>query len=197
MDTAAKLTSAMIEQVKKRGYSCLIRYVPHVGSIGAHDIDVAELNEILDSGLALMLVQHVRVPGWVPSNGGFDGERAAEWAKRCGYAQGAHIFVDLEGIAGTRAVTREYAEDWARCVKAAGYAAGAYVGYAVPLNAADLYALRGINSYWSDLGPRQVETRGFAMKQHTQIVIGGLPFDPDTIQLDAKGETPIWMRDVP
>lgn len=196
LDTAAKLTPEIIARVKAtRSPDCLIRYVPHVGSPGSHDIDATELKAITKAGLALMLVQHVRLPGWNPDHcSGFgDGNMAAQRALAAGYALGAHIFVDLEGISGTGLGTKVYAEDWARGVTSAGYLAGCYVGYSVPLDAQGLYLLHGISSYWSDMGPRAVAHRGFAMKQHATILVDGIPFDPSTITPDAKGETPMWM----
>jgi hypothetical protein len=199
VDTAAKLHADAIHGVARAGYSCIIRYVPHVGSTGALDIDSQELGAILDGGLALMLVQHVRAPGWDPASfsGTADAARAVEFARNAGYSEGAHLFVDLEGISGTGSATKKFAEDWASRVRAGGYLAGAYVGYAVPLTAQELYLLHGINTYWSDLGPRHVATRGFAMKQHATISLNGIPYDPDTIQRDARGETPIWMTSAP
>jgi hypothetical protein len=202
VDTAAKLHADAIRSVANAGYSCIIRYVPHVGSSGAFDIDAEELGAILGAGLAVMLVQHVRVPGWNPADvsGAADGDRAVAFAKTAGYAEGAHVFVDLEGISGTAAATKSFAEDWARRVRAGGFSAGAYVGYSVPLSPEALYLLHGINSYWSDLGPRHVATRGFALKQHATITLNGIKYDPNTIQIDGRGETPVWMtpvRDTP
>lgn len=195
VDTAAKLNPAAVASVKAADFACIIRYVPHQGSTGALDIDAKELNAILDGGLALMLVQHVRPVGWNPAlvSGKEDGLKAVEFAERAGYAKGAHLFVDLEGIAGTAAATKEFAEEWAKTVRDGGFEAGAYVGFNVPLTAQQLFFLHGINSYWSDLGPRHVDRRGFAMKQHATIIINGIPYDPDTVEPDQFGDTPRWM----
>ncbi len=199
VDTSAKLGLDAIGSVAAAGYACIIRYVPHVGSPGAFDIDEGELNAILNAGLAVMLVQHPRKPGWDPGtvSGTEDADLAVARARGAGYLPGAHLFVDLEGISGTVAATTQYANDWAARVRAANYLAGAYVGFAVPLSPRQLYALPDINSYWSDIGPRHVDTRGFAMKQQPTVVLNGIPYDPDTIQADGRGETPIWMTSAP
>jgi hypothetical protein len=195
VDTSAKLHADAVSNVKAAGYSCIIRYVPHAGSQGTLDIDAAERAAIVDGGLALMLVQHVRAHGWDPGSvsGKADGEYAVQFARQAGYERGAHLFVDLEDIVGSAQATKKYAEDWAKAVIFGGYLAGAYVGYNVPLTPQQLYYLHGINSYWSDLGPRHVDTRGFAMKQHATIVINGIKYDPNDIQPDGRGETPRWM----
>ena len=195
VDTAAKLDGATIQAVRAANYACLIRYVNLPGVSPQRDIDAAELSAILDAGLALMLVQHVRYPGWDPAraSGVTDANAAIETARNARYRRGAHLYVDLEGINGTAAATIQFANDWASTVVAAGYLAGAYIGYNVPLSPEQIYDLHLVTSYWSDQGPRKVATRGFAIKQHAQIKLHGVDFDPDTIQNDLEGETPAWM----
>jgi hypothetical protein len=196
VDTAGQLTPKLVAAVKAAGYQGIVRYVPHVGAAGKGDITASEAATICaGTGLGLLLVQHVRLPNWNPINcsGHNDGMAAASRAFGIGYPHGAHLFVDLEGIAGPGAATTVYAEAWAQAVVDAGYRAGAYVGYAVPLTAVELYNLHNITSYWCDAGPRQVATRGFSMKQHSEVTIGGMLFDPDDVFADGKGETPAWM----
>jgi hypothetical protein len=195
VDTSAKLTAGIVGPLVDAGYQGVVRYVHLPGVQGTWDIDPVELKALLDGGLGLMLVQHVRYPGWDPAkcSGAEDAGTAIASAKAAGYLAGAHIFVDLEGISGTGDATTQYATDWAAAVVAAGYKAGCYVGYSVPLTPAQLYALENINSYWSDAGPRSVATRGFAIKQHAEIHLGGIPFDPDDVAPDVLGDTPVWM----
>jgi hypothetical protein len=196
VDTDAKLTPAVIAQVAAKGYAGVVRYVPLPGVKADNDIDAGELQAIVDGGLAAMLVQHVRYPGWNPAmcSGQGDALAAIETAKTAGYLPGGHIFLDLEGIDGSAADTKVFAEQWGATIVQAGYCAGCYVGYGVPLNAVQLYNLHDFHSYWSDAGPRQVATRGFAMKQKgPAVTIGGIRFDPDTMQPDRLGDMPFWM----
>jgi hypothetical protein len=196
VDTSAKLTPTVIAAVKAAAYSCILRYVPLPNDGAAKDIDVVELGNILDAGLALMLVQHVRYPGWNPAkcSGQADALAAIESASAAGYLAGGHIYLDLEGISGTAADTKAFAEEWAATIVQASYCAGCYVGYDVPLNAVQLYNLHDFHSYWSDAGPRSVATRGFAIKQHEpEVSIAGVGFDKDTLQPDKLGDTPFWM----
>jgi hypothetical protein len=195
VDASAKLTPDNIDSVAADGYKGIVRYVPLPGVVAASDIDAGELEAIVGGGLGLMLVQHVRYPGWNPAlyKGAHDAAVAVQSAMAAGYPAGAHIFVDLEGIKGTAHATITFANDWADAVVAAGYRAGCYVGYAVPLTPEQLYDLHDVNSYWSDAGKRAVATRGFAIKQRPQIFIDNVPFDPDDVEPDQLGETPYWM----
>jgi hypothetical protein len=198
VDTAGKMTAALIQAVSAAGYTGIARYVPLPGVSAAKDIDAAELNSILEAGLGLLLVQHSRYPNWDPTqaSGVKDAQSALQYAKAAGYPTNAHIFLDLEGVrvGTTSADMLAFANDWANTIVGVGYSAGCYVGYDVPLNADQLYYdLAKINSYWSDMGPRAVSERGFAIKQQAQVVIGGQDFDPDVVTLDQRKEAPLWI----
>jgi hypothetical protein len=199
VDTNVKLSTNLVQRIRAAGYSGVARYVPLPNNSPGSDIDSAELAAILAGGLGLLLVQHVRLPGWNPAahSGDADAHMALEFARTAGYEPGSHLFLDLEGISGTGADTKAFAEAWAAVIASGGYSAGCYVGYDVPLNAQELYDLHTFNSYWSDAGPRAVATRGFAIKQHAEIKIADAPFDPDTIQTDGRGDTPIWTIAMP
>jgi hypothetical protein len=200
VDTNGKLTPPVIQQVAAGGYACVVRYVPLPGVNADGDIDAGELRAILDAGLGAMLVQHVRYPGWDPrkESGKADALSAIERATAAQYLPGGHIFLDLEGIKGSAPDTKRFAEDWAATVVEAGYCAGCYVGYGVPLNAVQLYNLHNIHCYWSDAGPRSVATRGFAIKQkQPEVKIGGIGFDLDTVGPDRLGDMPLWMIAAP
>ncbi|MGH7435580.1 MAG: glycoside hydrolase domain-containing protein [Polyangiaceae bacterium] len=195
VDTSAKLTSDLLPAIVDAGYAGVVRYVRLPGVDDTWDIDADELNAILGAGLGLLLVQHVRYPGWNPASysGAGDAAAAIERARAAGYGAGSHLFLDLEGVkARATDATIRFANDWADAVVAAGYEAGCYVGYAVPLTAVQLYDLHKMSSYWSDAGPRAVATRGFAIRQRAEIQIGGVPFDPDDVTPDDQGDTPSW-----
>lgn len=200
VDTNVRLGPEVLTNVKNAGFAGVVRYLPLPNVSGAKDVSADEVDAIMEAGLGLMLVQHVRFPHWDPRDhaGAIDANVAVSYAVQAGYMPGAHIFLDLEGIlAGTGKATKRFAEAWAATILAAGYLAGCYVGFDVPLSPQDLYFLHGINSYWSDAGPRSVDVRSFAIKQHAGIVIAGVPFDPDSVQPDRRGETPFWMIEEP
>jgi Domain of unknown function (DUF1906) len=195
-DSSTKLTLPQAQALHAAGYSFVCRYVRLPNNTAAADIDARELAMLASVGFEVLLVQHVRDPGavgWNPANhsGTEDGMTAATHARLAGYPAGAHIFVDLEGIAGTAAATKLYAEAWAAAVRSSGYLAGCYVGYRVPLDALGLWLLHGINSYWSDAGHRRVANRGCAINQGDKLTIAGADIDEDVLTIDLLGETPI------
>lgn len=199
VDTAAPLSLLTVQALRKAGKLGVARYMPLPANAASRDISHAELALICGNELELLLVQHVRLPRWDPAkhSGTNDAIKAVTHAEAAGYPLGAHLFLDLEGINGSAQATASFADAWQHAVIAAGYRAGLYVGYAVPLHPADLYNLHGFDSYWSDAGPRQVATRGFALRQHQpEVTIGGVSFDPDTMAPDAMGGLPWSCRQV-
>lgn len=205
VDTIEVMTAANAKAVRAANYQgkpieFIVRYVS-LGTEGGWDIEAAEIDTILASGLALLLVQHVLEPNWVPSaaRGATEGAQAAKNALAVGYASTCTIAVDMEGVApGTPAsAAADYINAWAAAVVAAGYQAMVYVGYAAGLSPTQLYNdLSNVHAYWSDFGQRQVAVRGFCMKQlAANIKLPGTNFDvdPDEIMPDALGGLPTWM----
>jgi len=177
VDTNAKLTAAIVAPLTAAGYAGVARYVPLPNNNAGSDIDAVELSALVEGGLGVILVQHVRLPGWNPAqcSGAADAATAIKYAKAAGYLAQGHIFLDLEGIGGTAAATLQYANDWANAVAAANYQAGCYVGFDVPLSAQQLYEdLKNINSYWSAEGDYSVAVRGFAIRQHATVEVQGI-----------------------
>ena len=179
--------------------SFFTRYVGLQAS-GHGDLSADETERVTESGRALVVVQHVRYPGWVPSGaqGTADGLWAVKNAQAAGYdVPGACLTLDLEGVAqssfGAPAIA--FALAWSKAVADAGYAPTLYVGYDCGINPAQLYALAGFALYWSDAGPRHVDTRGFAAKQHQQQVVAGVPVDFDYAAPDALGGVIVGMAD--
>lgn len=193
-DCSQKPTPAQARALKAANYIGVIRYVPLPNNNAEHDVDSDELAMLVDMGLEVMLVQHVRMPGWDPRShsGMVDGATAAEHARNVGYPD-AHIFLDLEGIKpGTDAAgVIVYANLWAGRVLQSGFRAGMYVGYDVPLTPTELYEDLSHDSYWKDAGPREVAVRGFSVQQLSpEKVIAGLRIDEDVVVADLLGERP-------
>ncbi|HEX8792998.1 MAG TPA: glycoside hydrolase domain-containing protein [Polyangiaceae bacterium] len=192
VDSSTPLTPAVCAELVREGIVGVVRYVPLPNNPAHADISAAEAALILDAGLQLLLVQHVRMPPWSPSqhDGYTDGAIAAGSARAAGYAPGCHVFLDIEGVQGDAASTSLFCDNWARAVKSAGYRAGLYCGYSDPLSADQLYERPGFTTYWSDAGHRRVSTRGVAMTQGNEITIAGTKFDTDVIAPDLLGEVP-------
>lgn len=199
VDTSWKLTAASITALAAATWEGqpikgIVRYVS-IHDESKQDIDAEELATIIGAGLGCMLVQHVRYPGWqaTASQGQADGLAAGANAKGAGYPMGANLWLDLEGVANVGAEVIDYVNAWATAVAAQGFIPSLYVGYSCGLTPQQLYeSLPDIHAYWSDAGPRDVERRGFCMKQHTQTALGGVQVDPDTVTADKLGGRPMW-----
>lgn len=197
VDTNTILTVRTLDALRAAGKLGVARYVPLPGNNPAGDISAEELERVLGEGLQLALVQHVRAGDprthlWDPGqhSGEDDARTACAAAKAAGYPEGAHVFLDLEAVSGTTVATVGFCLEWSRITLAEGFLAGLYVGYSVPLSPEDLYDLQGFNSYWSDAGRRQVATRGCAIVQGAEVVIGGVKFDVDPVAADKLGGLP-------
>jgi hypothetical protein len=202
VDASVPLSTKVIGALKKAGKVGVCRYVPLPNNRAGADIASDELEAICGAGLDLLLVQHVRAAapgstGWDPGahDGGEDAEAAAVWACKVGYPVGAHLFLDLEDIAGTAAATITFASAWAAHICARGYAAGDYWGFRVPLGAEAAFDLPDFSIAWSDFGTRHIATRGFAIVQQApEVVIAGTSFDRDVVAPDLLGNLPMVCR---
>ncbi len=196
VDTDVKCTPAIISAVKAAGYRGIIRYVPLPGVSAAEDIDAAELESILLQDMGSFWVQHPRFPGWNPAehDAETDALCACAAAKAAGYVAGTTGYVDCEGLAPgvTAAQAFYYNSKWAHVVVGEGFLAGLYDGYSNPETPLQLYEIRDVHTYWSDMANRKVAVRGTAVLQGAEITIAGVPFDLDTVRNDNLGGRPYW-----
>jgi len=203
------LTAAQAGDFKKAGYDFCIRYVPRTAALAANtktNLTNIEALAILNAGLALMVVQHTRNEGWSPTAalGTADGEYGVEYAGQvAGLPQGLNIWCDLEVVAahtGTADVIA-YCQAWYNAVIAGGYVPGLYVGYGIVLTAEQLYSALSFKHYWRAYNAEtDVAHRGYQIIQHTELKLNSVTpdthhntFDPNTIQADQLGGTPIWL----
>jgi hypothetical protein len=185
------------------GFRFAVRYVkreqPH-----SNDITTGEALTILDSGMALMLVQHVQsAESWRPTIGLGDryGQNAADHARSVGYLSGATLWCDLEGVAlGTPAKdVIDYCNHWWQRVKDAGFEPGLYVGWRAGLSAHDLYSKLKFSRYWAAYNLNRDQypaTRGVQMQQGPARAADkpaqhAIDIDTDLVQKDAVGDLPL------
>ncbi len=199
-DSSTRLTRTSASALKSAGYVGVFRYVPLPGVNAAADIDADELAMLLDVGLEVGLVQHVRfketwLDGWSPRahSGASDAAVAADAAQHAGYGAG-HIFCDFEDVDTTCTAegARVFLEAWASRALQSGFRAGVYVGFQIPLTPEQLYELRGVDIFWSDAGHRKVATRGVAISQGPELTVGGVRIDTDQVSPDLLGGLP-WV----
>src|SRR5260370_36520393 len=99
-DTDGIVTAAAAAAFFTQGFRFCIRYVSRVAQQNANDLSVAEALDLLNAGLALMPVQHVRGAGWVPTAalGASDGVHAAYHAFVIGFPPRFNLWHDREAL---------------------------------------------------------------------------------------------------
>ena len=87
-DCDSTVSAVVAQQLYEQGYKFCLRYISR-GTEPSNDLTASEATDILNAGLALMAVQHVRGTkgGWSPTQalGQKDGEAAAANAKSIGF----------------------------------------------------------------------------------------------------------------
>ena len=189
VNTTLRFNAPRAQAIKNAGYQFIIRYL--------EALTIAERDCILGAGLGLLAVGYSRRPGWLPTAdlGAQDGAHHVEHATAAGLMRGMTLYCDLEGpgAATTGASCIGYVNTWARIVQSAGYIAGAYLGYGIPLSSSQLYHSLAVTQYWSG-GGHPVDVRGYSMVQDNRsITVAGLLVDVDTISTDGRGDTPVFL----
>lgn len=197
-DVNQVLAAADAANLKNNGCDFCIRYIPRTANLAAGNLSNAEALNILNAGMALMAVQHVALPGWLPTAalGTAYGSYAATYAQDIvGLPAGVNIWCDLESVANTAASADviAYCNAWFTAVAAAGYLPGLYVGWGCGLTPQQLYSDLLFKNYWRAYNGPQVFVRGFQLLQHTQQNVGGIEVDPNTTQTDAMGDSVTWL----
>ncbi len=164
-DADTQLTAAMAAALREAGMTFAVRYLS-IEAQSSGDLSTDEVGIILNAGLALMPVQHVRFANWMPSAalGTEDGKNAVANAMACDLPAGVTLWCDSEGQAGGASATIAHVNAWAAVVKAAGYDPGLYVGAGTPLDGQQLYAL-DVDRYWKSFSQVSEPTCGWSMIQ--------------------------------
>jgi hypothetical protein len=203
-DCDIPLTHITAKAFVDNGYNFVVRYLSLGPSQRSGDLTTIESAAILESGLALMAVQHVAYEGWQPNQslGQTNGQNAVNNAQSIGVPQGINVWLDLEGInlSTTSTDVISYCNTWFNIVQNAGYIPGLYVGANCILNSDQLFYNLHFRYYWkSGSNVPNVTNRGYCMVQHisNSYVIDGVPFDKNIIQADNMGNTPFWLTLIP
>lgn len=204
-DWTERLNMAQANQYYAKGYRFCVRYVSRDDATraanqkkGTPDLSPDEAATILASGMALMAVQHVALPGWVP-NAGLGttyGENAAKYAADAALPAGVNLWLDLEGIkAGTAtADIIAYCNAWFLAASTAGYEPGVYVGYDTFLSPDELFFELKTKHYWRAGGNvPDISHRGYQLIQYIKNPNTPQEFDSDVTKDDTLGDAVIWL----
>src|SRR5689334_5115206 len=153
-------------------FKYVVRYVPRVVQ-GPTDLTKVELQAIITGGLGIQIVQHVPLPGWIPSlqRGISYGQKAVISARDCGYPEGASLWCDLEEVKlGTpKTEIIAYCNAWFTEVAKAGYKPGLYLGFQSGLTGYEAYWKLKFSRFWAayNLNADQFPVeRGVCMRQY-------------------------------
>jgi hypothetical protein len=197
-DTNTVLTAAKASEFFANGFRFCIRYVSRVAQQGSNDLSTSEALNLLNANLALMVVQHVRQQGWVPTAelGGSDGVHAAHHALVIGFPPGVNVWCDLEGVQqGTTAdQVVDYCNAWFDAVNAVGYVPGLYVGANAILDGPALRSRLKFAHYWKSLSNvPDIPGRGYQMIQSHEHTVAGVNIDEDRTKDDLLGGKVLWL----
>jgi Domain of unknown function (DUF1906) len=198
-DSDTVLTAASAALFKAQGYAFCIRYLSLGGKQNPGDLTTAEAENILGAGLALMAVQHVRSPGWMPSEalGQLDGGNAAKNALAVGFSGDVCIWLDLEGVSPAASAQNviNHCSAWYDAVAAEGFTPGLYVGVSAVLESEQLYEDLPFQHYWKSASTvPDVATRGYQMVQYlVPALVNGIAIDGDSVQADNEGGQVLWL----
>lgn len=202
-DTSEVIRPGVAEKFAKENFKFCLRYLSLNPQQGKFDLTTDEANRILDAGLALMPVQHVRGtkenPWWEPTGaeGASDGDNAVKNARSVGFPPGVNVWVDMEGVSAKSSIPNviAYCNNWVDRVQKAGYRPGVYVGgNALMISSQQLFHLPFLH-YWRAGGIiPAVATQGYQM---IQTIAGekifGVDIDRDTTQTDHLGGHVQWL----
>ena len=203
-DTTEVLNAVSAKNYLNKGYKFCVRYIGRgSGKSNFVDITQSEAQTIVDTGLALMIVQHPLASGWVPTArmGSEFGNYAALAAGKAGLLPGMNIWLDLEGVkdgASSNDVIA-YCNAWFAEVEKLGFESGIYIGASPGLTADQLYWDIKTKHYWkggssSKAGvPDDIPNRGYQLVQ--RISNPGTPseFDSNVTRTDAFGSGVMWI----
>jgi hypothetical protein len=202
-DADTPIKSDIAEQFYNSGYRFCLRYLSLGGAESSGDLTVEEVEGILNAGLALMPVQHVRRAGWLPCGnlGAEYGTHAGSHAKSIGFPAGVNLWCDVEGISSstTAADVIAYCDAWYDAVLAAEYVPGLYVGANSILSGEQFSKLK-FQHYWkSESKVPDLPGRGYQMIQTlVEQPVHGIAIDKDETKTDSKGGQANWLaRQVP
>ena len=197
-DTNARVTATVAKEFAVSGYKFAIRYVSREANEKAADLNHDEALGILNSGLALMAVQHVEGPHWKPpaALGTKYGTTAAAHMAAIGFPERVNVWLDLEEVAKGTPVQHiiDYCNNWSAAVSAKHFEPGLYVGSNSGLNGDQLSKLKFTHFWKSESTVPPVPGRGYQLIQKPEKSVHGLEHLLDITQDDEMKGAVQWLR---
>jgi hypothetical protein len=195
-DTDTAITTPIAAALKANNFDFAIRYLSRQSPQETDDLSSDELAIIINAGLAIGVVQHCPVAGWLPTGqvGASYGVAAAANALAIGLPLGMTLWLDFEETSPetSEAVAVAYINSWAQAVSAVGYEPGIYIGANQPLPSNVLFWRLILSRYWKSASiVPAIPYRGYCMSQAlvTQPV-QGISIDRDIVTGDTLGGFP-------
>lgn len=203
-DANTTITASQADSFWNAGYRFALRYVGRT-QMKSTDLTASEASMLLSKGFALMAVQHVQNPGWMPTGdlGTEYGTNAAAFAKQIGFPGGVNLWLDLEGVSTSAAASDviAYCNNWYARVAGAGYVPGVYIGWEPGLSGSQLYSKLKFQHYWAAYnvdGVSKPSPRGYQLVQSSGSgTVGSLDtslYDVDTTHVDNLGGQVLWLK---
>lgn len=163
-------------------------YVPLPGDASRWDMTAQSLQNALDAGLWVGLVQHCRSGLWVASQaqGQLDGAHAGQCAQNIGYAPDCHLSMDDESVKNAGLAVSQHVIGWCSDV-IIGAQPCIYEGFDPGLSPAQEYAIPNVSRYWGALGNWDVAVRSVCCRQGPQTTVAGITVDTDHAYPDKLG----------
>jgi hypothetical protein len=163
-------------------------YFPLPGNSSGWDWSAASLRAAMDAGFLCGGVQHCRSGLWVASEaqGDADGQEAAAYAAKIGYASACHVAQDDEAVRNPGPEAFASVTAWCKAYAAYGQPCE-YEGYEPGVTPAQAYANPYVSRYWGAMGPWNVATRSVCCRQGPTILVAGVPYDLDHFFADNLG----------
>lgn len=187
--------SSKARQFHENGFRFCLRYVGR-RKMSSNDLTAAELDRLLNAGLAVMPVQHVESEdSWVPTPGkGTEyGANAGRFARDLGFPAGVNVWLDLECVEKhvPAADVIGYCNNWFDQVQAAGYKPGVYVGFRPILSNDELRKRLKFRHYWGAYNvDAKIPGRGWQMKQEDVHAVHQV----DRTRTDDLGDQVHWFQ---
>lgn len=183
------------------GYRFCLRYLNISANPLREQISYAECCHILDSGLALMLVQKVTELNWLPnaSLGSLHGEMIAKLTDAMGIPKGMNLWCNLTGAGYSPSDhILSYCNHWFDAVYKMGFVPGIYVDSKNRLSSEELLLDLKFNHYWKSEGQvPEVAGRGYQLVRsplnHPIDVADDFDFHSNTLKIDRKGDGVFWL----